>query len=37
VVASMCDGSSRVVNDGVQLDVWRAAGTPRGDESSTLQ
>lgn len=37
VVASMCDGSARVVNDGVQLDVWRAAGTPRGDESLALQ
>ena len=36
VVTSMCDGSSRIVNDNVDLAVWRAAGSPRGDETLTL-
>lgn len=36
VVASMCDGSVRVVNDDVDLAVWRAVGTARGDETESL-
>lgn len=36
VVAGLCDGSARVVNDSIDLDVWRAAGTPRGEEALSL-
>ena len=36
VVAGLCDGSTRVVNDSIELDVWRAAGTPRGEEALGL-
>jgi prepilin-type N-terminal cleavage/methylation domain-containing protein len=32
VVASMCDGSGRIVNDDIDLDTWQAIGTPRGGE-----
>jgi hypothetical protein len=32
VVTSRCDGSSAIINDNIDLVVWRALGTPRGDE-----
>jgi prepilin-type N-terminal cleavage/methylation domain-containing protein len=32
VVTSRCDGSSAIINDNIDLLVWRALGTPRGDE-----
>jgi prepilin-type N-terminal cleavage/methylation domain-containing protein len=32
VVASLCDGSTRVVADDIDLDLWQAYGTPRGEE-----
>lgn len=32
VVASRCDGSANMIADGVDLMVWRALGTPRGEE-----
>jgi hypothetical protein len=35
VVVSRCDGSSQSVTNDVDLSVWRALGTPRGDETST--
>jgi prepilin-type N-terminal cleavage/methylation domain-containing protein len=35
VVASMCDGSVRMISDDVNLQVWRAVGTPRGAEPNT--
>ena len=34
VVASMCDGSVRMISDEIELQVWRAAGTPRGNEAN---
>ena len=37
VVTSRCDGSSNIINDSVDLFVWRALGTPRGDEIIQLQ
>jgi prepilin-type N-terminal cleavage/methylation domain-containing protein len=36
VIAGLCDGSARFVNDGIDIDVWRAAGTPRGEETLAL-
>jgi prepilin-type N-terminal cleavage/methylation domain-containing protein len=36
VVASRCDGSANLISDGVDLVVWRALGTPRGDEVVSL-
>jgi prepilin-type N-terminal cleavage/methylation domain-containing protein len=33
VVASMCDGSVRVIGDNISLVVWRAIGTPQGGET----
>jgi prepilin-type N-terminal cleavage/methylation domain-containing protein len=36
VIASMCDGSARPVSQDVDLIVWRAAGTPRGEETLSL-
>jgi prepilin-type N-terminal cleavage/methylation domain-containing protein len=36
VVAGLCDGSSRAINEDVDLVVWRALGTPRGDEAVAL-
>lgn len=36
VVTSRCDGSANLISDGVDLLVWRALGTPRGDEVVTL-
>jgi hypothetical protein len=33
LVISMCDGSAKFVADGIDLVVWRAAGTPRGEET----
>lgn len=32
VVASMCDGSVRMISDDIELRVWRAIGTPRSAE-----
>jgi type II secretory pathway pseudopilin PulG len=32
VVVSFCDGSGRFVSDSVEVNVWRALGTPRGEE-----
>jgi hypothetical protein len=32
VVIGMCDGSGRALSDTVDLFVWRALGTPRGEE-----
>jgi prepilin-type N-terminal cleavage/methylation domain-containing protein len=32
VVTSRCDGSANMINDGIDLLVWRALGTPRGEE-----
>ncbi|MCC6494414.1 MAG: DUF1559 domain-containing protein [Pirellulales bacterium] len=36
VIASTCDGASHVVNDDIDPDVWRALGTPRGEETASL-
>ena len=36
VVTSRCDGSANLISDGIDLVVWRALGTPRGDEVVTL-
>ncbi|HEY1066115.1 MAG TPA: DUF1559 domain-containing protein [Pirellulales bacterium] len=36
VVTSRCDGSANLISDGVDLVVWRALGTPRGDEVVSL-
>jgi prepilin-type N-terminal cleavage/methylation domain-containing protein len=36
VIASTCDGATRVINDGIEVDVWRALGTPRGDETVAI-
>lgn len=36
VVTSRCDGSANLISDGVDLVVWRALGTPRGDEVVAL-
>jgi hypothetical protein len=36
VVTSRCDGSANLISDGVDLLVWRALGTPRGDEVVSL-
>lgn len=36
VVTSRCDGSANLISDDVDLVVWRALGTPRGDEVVTL-
>jgi prepilin-type N-terminal cleavage/methylation domain-containing protein len=36
VIVSLCDGSTRPVNDDVDLVVWRAMGTPRGEETISL-
>ncbi len=33
VIASMCDGSVTMIRDDIELRVWRALGTPRGDEA----
>ncbi|HJQ80620.1 MAG TPA: DUF1559 domain-containing protein [Lacipirellulaceae bacterium] len=33
VIASMCDGSVTMIRDDIELRVWRALGTPRGEES----
>jgi prepilin-type N-terminal cleavage/methylation domain-containing protein len=32
VVVSLCDGSTRLISDEIDLGVWRALGTPRGSE-----
>jgi prepilin-type N-terminal cleavage/methylation domain-containing protein len=32
VIASRCDGSANLVGDDIELAVWRALGTPRGEE-----
>jgi prepilin-type N-terminal cleavage/methylation domain-containing protein len=32
VVVSLCDGSSRNVNDDIGIDPWQSMGTPRGGE-----
>jgi prepilin-type N-terminal cleavage/methylation domain-containing protein/prepilin-type processing-associated H-X9-DG protein len=37
VNAAMMDGSVRVVADGVDLAIWRAAGTRAGDEPHSLE
>lgn len=37
VVASMCDGSTHIINDSIELEVWRALGSPRGEESVAIQ
>jgi len=36
VVASTCDGATHVINDNIELDVWRALGTPRGEETASI-
>jgi len=36
VVTSRCDGSANLISDGIDLIVWRALGTPRGDEVVAL-
>ncbi|BBO33604.1 DUF1559 domain-containing protein [Lacipirellula parvula] len=36
VVTSRCDGSANLISDSVDLIVWRALGTPAGDEVVTL-
>lgn len=36
VVTSRCDGSANMISDGIDLVVWRALGTPRGDEVVAL-
>jgi prepilin-type N-terminal cleavage/methylation domain-containing protein len=36
VVASTCDGSTHVINDDVDLEVWRALGSPRGEETVSI-
>lgn len=36
VVTSTCDGSTHVINDDIDLAVWRALGTPRGDETVSI-
>ncbi|RIK75130.1 MAG: hypothetical protein DCC67_15645 [Planctomycetota bacterium] len=36
VVASTCDGATHVINDGIDLAVWRAIGSPRGEEPVSL-
>jgi hypothetical protein len=36
VVTSRCDGSANLISDGIDLVVWRALGTPRGDEVVAL-
>ena len=37
VIASMCDGSVRVVNNNVDILTWRAASTATGGESLNLE
>ena len=37
VNAAMMDGSVRVVNDAIDLNVWRAAGTRAGNETLSIQ
>lgn len=34
IVASMCDASVKMINDNIELQVWRAIGTPRGGETT---
>jgi hypothetical protein len=36
VIASTCDGATHVINDDIDLAVWRAVGTPRGEETLSL-
>ncbi|MBA3484140.1 MAG: DUF1559 domain-containing protein [Pirellulales bacterium] len=36
VVASTCDGATHVINDNIELDVWQALGTPRGEETVSI-
>jgi hypothetical protein len=36
VVAGRCDGSANLIADSIDLFVWRALGTPRGDETVSL-
>jgi prepilin-type N-terminal cleavage/methylation domain-containing protein len=36
VIASTCDGSTHSINDSIDLEVWRALGSPRGDEAVSL-
>lgn len=36
VVTSRCDGSANLISDSIDLIVWRALGTPRGDEVVSL-
>lgn len=36
VITSRCDGSANFISDGIDLIVWRALGTPRGDEVVAL-
>ena len=36
VITSRCDGSANLISDGIDLIVWRALGTPRGDEVVAL-
>jgi hypothetical protein len=36
VVATMCDASVRMINDDIELRVWRAIGTPRGNEANAV-
>lgn len=33
IVAGRCDGSANLIADSIDLLVWRALGTPRGDET----
>ena len=32
IITTRCDGSSAMIDDGIDLFVWRAMGTPRGEE-----
>jgi hypothetical protein len=36
VIISMCDGSSKVLNNDIDPEVWRAMGTARGEEVVAL-
>lgn len=36
VIASTCDGATHVVSDSIDLAVWRALGSPQGDETVAL-
>ena len=36
VVIGLCDGSGRALSEDIELFVWRALGTPRGDEVISL-